>query len=76
RAGPWQSVVRPDGRVYRRTDFALREPWNEHTRAAHFAGFAAPAPTSSAPSQGISPIVVVAWIALFIVLLTIVIALA
>ncbi|MEV6341532.1 hypothetical protein AB0M12_43290 [Nocardia vinacea] len=72
----WQSVVRPDGRVYRRTDFALREPWNEHTRAAHFAGFAVPAPTSSAPSQGISPIVIVAWIALFIVLLTIVIALA
>ncbi|WP_157124719.1 hypothetical protein [Nocardia pseudovaccinii] len=72
----WQSVVRPDGRVYRRTDFALREPWNEQTRAAHFAGFAVPTPTNSTPSQRISPIVVVAWIALFIVLLAVVIALA
>ncbi|MEV5834750.1 hypothetical protein [Nocardia sp. NPDC052112] len=72
----WQSVVRPDGRLYRRTDSALREPWNEHTRAAHFAGLATAVPTSSAPSQRISPVVVLAWIALFIVLVTIVVALA
>lgn len=73
----WQSVVRPDGRVYRRTDFALREPWNEHTRAAHFAEFTAAATTpSSAPSQGISPVVVVALIAVILVVLTVVIALA
>jgi hypothetical protein len=37
-ARAWQATVRPDGRLFCRTNRSLREPWTEEKRAAHLAG--------------------------------------
>ena len=50
-ARAWQTSVKRDGRMYRRTDSAAREPWTGAMRKAHLAGL----PTSmSSPHRSTS----------------------
>ncbi|WP_433593161.1 hypothetical protein [Nocardia sp. CA-145437] len=45
-ARAWQSVVRPDGGMFRRTDAVLLERWSPAMRAAHLAEVAVPEPVA------------------------------
>jgi hypothetical protein len=50
-ARAWQSSVKPDGRMYRRTDDSLRERWTQDMRHAHLAGLASPTRYTPAPAR-------------------------
>ena len=49
-ARAWQLSVKPDGRMYRRTDTVNREPWTRAMRRAHLDGVKLPPRDAPSPS--------------------------